>query len=40
MRFQMDTPKMIQEVDDAILTMELTESDEETLNEVRVIDAI
>ena len=36
----MDTPKMIQEVDDAILTMELTESDEETLNEVRVIDAI
>ena len=40
MRFQMDTPKMIQGMEDAILTMELTESEEETLNEVRVIDVI
>jgi hypothetical protein len=32
----MDTPKIIQVVDDAILIMELAESEEETLNEVRV----
>ena len=36
----MDTPKMIQGMEDAILTLELTESEEETLNEVRVIDVI
>lgn len=33
MRFQMDMPKIIQVPEDAILTMELAESEEETLNE-------
>jgi len=34
----MDTPKMIQTADDAILTVDLAESEKDTLNEVRVID--
>jgi hypothetical protein len=36
MKFQMDTPKVIQVADDAILTLGLAESEEDTLNEVRV----
>jgi len=33
MRFQMDSPKMIQTADDALLTIELGESDDDILNE-------
>jgi hypothetical protein len=36
MKFQMDTSKMIQIADNAILSMDLADSEEETLNEVRV----
>lgn len=36
----MDMPKIIQVPEDAILTMELAESEEETLNEVRVTTII
>ena len=34
----MDSPKMIQSADDALLTIELGESDDDTLNEVRGVN--
>lgn len=37
LQFQLDTPKMILTLEDASLTIELGESDEDILNEVYVL---